>query len=74
LPRRQREILWLRFEQDLEQREIGERVGTSQMHVSRLLRHSLDTPRASMTGLDGRIAQSSMPSGATGVSGRVIRG
>jgi RNA polymerase sigma-B factor len=42
LPRRQREILRLRFEEDLTQREIAERSGISQMHVSRLLRRSLE--------------------------------
>jgi RNA polymerase sigma-B factor len=42
LPTRERVILMLRFEQDLTQAEIAERVGVSQMHVSRLLRRSLD--------------------------------
>ena len=35
------EILRLRFDEDLMQREIGERVGCSQMHVSRILRNAL---------------------------------
>jgi RNA polymerase sigma-B factor len=38
LDARTREILRLRFEEDLLQREIAERVGCSQMHVSRILR------------------------------------
>ena len=38
---RDREILRLRFEQDLLQREIAERVGLSQMQVSRRLRDAL---------------------------------
>ncbi len=42
LPPRERLILKLRFEYDLTQAEIAERVGVSQMHVSRLLRRSLD--------------------------------
>jgi RNA polymerase sigma-B factor len=42
LPDRDRLILRLRFEEDLTQAEIAERVGVSQMHVSRLLRRSLD--------------------------------
>ena len=42
LPERERLILRLRFECDLTQVEIAERVGVSQMHVSRLLRRSLD--------------------------------
>jgi RNA polymerase sigma-B factor len=42
LPSRERLILRLRFEQDMTQAEIAEHVGVSQMHVSRLLRRSLD--------------------------------
>ena len=42
LPARERLILRLRFEEDLTQAEIAEHVGVSQMHVSRLLRRSLD--------------------------------
>jgi len=39
---RAREILRLRFAEDLLQSEIAERVGCSQMHVSRILRSSLE--------------------------------
>jgi RNA polymerase sigma-B factor len=42
LPDRERLILRLRFERDMTQAEIAERIGVSQMHVSRLLRRSLD--------------------------------
>ena len=42
LPQRQREIVRMRFEEDLSQREIAERSGISQMHVSRLLRRSIE--------------------------------
>jgi RNA polymerase sigma-B factor len=42
LPARERDILRLRFQDDLTQAEIADRVGVSQMHVSRLLRRSLD--------------------------------
>jgi RNA polymerase sigma-B factor len=41
LPEIERDVLSLRFLEDLTQREIGERVGYSQMHVSRLLRRAL---------------------------------
>ncbi|MEZ0294150.1 MAG: SigB/SigF/SigG family RNA polymerase sigma factor [Solirubrobacteraceae bacterium] len=41
LPRTQRQVLRLRFAEDLTQREIGERIGYSQMHVSRLLREAI---------------------------------
>jgi RNA polymerase sigma-B factor len=45
LPEREREILYLRFGEDLTQSEIAERVGVSQMQVSRLLRRSLQRLR-----------------------------
>jgi len=38
---REREILTLRFEEDLTQSEIGHRVGLSQMHISRVLRQAV---------------------------------
>jgi RNA polymerase sigma-B factor len=41
LPERERQILYLRFNEDLTQTEIADRVGVSQMQVSRLLRRSL---------------------------------
>jgi RNA polymerase sigma-B factor len=45
LPRRERQILFLRFGQDLTQTEIAARIGVSQMQVSRLLRKSLQRLR-----------------------------
>jgi RNA polymerase sigma-B factor len=45
LPERDRLILRLRFEKDLTQSEIAERLGISQMHVSRIIRRSLDRLR-----------------------------
>jgi RNA polymerase sigma-B factor len=41
LDEREREILRLRFEEDLTQSEIGERIGVTQMHVSRLIRSAV---------------------------------
>jgi RNA polymerase sigma-B factor len=41
LPDAERKVLELRFSDSLTQREIGERIGYSQMHVSRLLRRGL---------------------------------
>jgi len=41
LTEREREVLRLRFEEDLTQSEIGERVGVSQMHVSRIIRQAI---------------------------------
>jgi RNA polymerase sigma-B factor len=46
LPARDRLVLQLRFVEDLTQTEIAERVGISQMQVSRLLRRSLEQLRA----------------------------
>jgi RNA polymerase sigma-B factor len=46
LPRRTREILRLRFEQDLTQAEIGERFGVSQMQISRIVRQAIGQLRA----------------------------
>lgn len=48
LPERERRILHLRFFEDMTQTEIAERVGISQMHVSRLLSRTLSTLRAGM--------------------------
>jgi RNA polymerase sigma-B factor len=42
LCRRDREVLRLRFEEDLTQREIGRRIGVSQMHVSRIIRGAIE--------------------------------
>jgi RNA polymerase sigma-B factor len=48
LPARERTILHLRFFEGLTQSEIAERTGISQMHVSRLIRNSLDRMRAEL--------------------------
>jgi RNA polymerase sigma-B factor len=45
LPERTREILYLRFFRDLTQAEISDRVGVSQMHVSRILKGALGSIR-----------------------------
>jgi RNA polymerase sigma-B factor len=45
LPERERAVLLLRFYADLTQSEIAERLGISQMHVSRLIRHALEWVR-----------------------------
>ncbi len=46
IPERERLILKMRYVEDLTQTEIAERVGISQMQVSRLLRRSLDQLRS----------------------------
>jgi RNA polymerase sigma-B factor len=43
---REREVLRLRFVEDLTQAEIGERIGVSQMQISRIIRQSLTRLRS----------------------------
>ena len=52
LPQREQRILLLRFYGNLTQAEIGERLGISQMHVSRLLARALGHLRQSLLGWD----------------------
>ena len=51
LPKRERIILHMRFVEDMTQSQIAERIGISQMHVSRLIRQALEAMRAE-TALD----------------------
>ena len=46
----EREVLRLRFAEDLTQSRIAEQVGYSQMHVSRILRRALSKLRDEATG------------------------
>jgi RNA polymerase sigma-B factor len=46
LPPRDRLVLHLRFVEDLTQSQIAERIGVSQMHVSRLIRRALERLRS----------------------------
>ena len=46
LPDQQRTVLSLRFFENMTQTQIGERLGYSQMHISRLLTRALDTLRS----------------------------
>jgi RNA polymerase sigma-B factor len=50
LPERAREVVRLRFYQDLSQAEIARRLGISQMHVSRVLRDALARLRGMIAG------------------------
>jgi RNA polymerase sigma-B factor len=59
LPRREQRIVELRFFEDLTQSEIAARIGISQMHVSRLLRHALDE-------LHGAVASEDVAATGTG--------
>ncbi|WP_188779101.1 SigB/SigF/SigG family RNA polymerase sigma factor [Marmoricola endophyticus] len=47
LPARQRDIVRMRFVESLSQQQIADRVGLSQMQISRLLRRALETLRGS---------------------------
>lgn len=52
LPERERRILRMRFVDGMTQSEIAERVGVSQMHVSRLLSRAFDVLRDELTAAD----------------------
>ena len=52
---RAREIVRLRYDEDLIQREIADRVGCSQMHVSRILTETLARLRDAATVYDTSI-------------------
>jgi RNA polymerase sigma-B factor len=51
---REREVVRLRFEHDLMQREIGDRIGVSQMQVSGILRVAISRLRIVAAGGDGQ--------------------
>jgi RNA polymerase sigma-B factor len=53
LPKREQRILTMRFYGNMTQTEIGERLGISQMHVSRLLARALGYLRDRVLGPDG---------------------
>jgi len=52
LPQRQQKLLTMRFYGNMSQAEIGDRLGISQMHVSRLLASALDYLREQIVGED----------------------
>ena len=58
LPERQQRILLLRFYGNKTQAEIGETLGISQMHVSRLLTQSLDYLRECLLGSEEQLSRS----------------
>jgi RNA polymerase sigma-B factor len=59
LPPREQKILLMRFQDNMTQAQIGQRLGISQMHVSRLIAHALGYLRPRLLGL------SESPSGVT---------
>jgi RNA polymerase sigma-B factor len=58
LPERERQIIRLRFKEDLSQSEIGKALGISQMHVSRLLRRGLERVETIVNGSNPAVAAS----------------
>jgi len=64
LTAREREVLRLRFEEDLTQAEIGERIGVSQMQVSRIIRQALGRLRSYAMAREGAHTRSSGAVGA----------
>jgi RNA polymerase sigma-B factor len=64
---REREVLRLRFAEDLTQAEIGERIGLSQMQVSRIIRQALGRLRSYATAQEGEHAH---PTRSAGVFSR----
>jgi RNA polymerase sigma-B factor len=65
LPQRQQRILALRFYGNMSQAEIGERLGISQMHVSRLLGAALAQLRECLTEGKARPRRTTAPPTAT---------
>jgi RNA polymerase sigma-B factor len=53
MPGRTRQVLHLRFVEDMTQAQIAERIGVSQMHVSRIIRGALSELREAVGSEDG---------------------
>ena len=70
LPPREQQILIMDFGDGLTQAQIGQRLGISQMHVSRLRARALGRLRARLFGPEPRPASLSAPRSALSVSGR----
>ncbi|HEX4806177.1 MAG TPA: SigB/SigF/SigG family RNA polymerase sigma factor [Conexibacter sp.] len=61
LPAREREVLFLRFARDMTQSEIAERIGCSQMQISRILRRTLARlSEQTRAGADGAAARAEL--------------
>jgi RNA polymerase sigma-B factor len=74
LSERDRTILSLRFVEELTQKEIGERLGISQMHVSRLLARALTTLREALLAEEGVPPPPAEPAPAHGTSAASSQG
>jgi RNA polymerase sigma-B factor len=56
LPEREQHILAMRFYGNMTQAEIGQKLGVSQMHVSRLLARALDYLRECLLGTEQQVS------------------
>ena len=56
LPEREQHVLAMRFYGNMTQAEIGQRLGMSQMHVSRLLSRALEYLRECLLGTDQQVS------------------
>jgi RNA polymerase sigma-B factor len=72
LPLRERKILLLRFYGGMTQAQVGQQLGISQMHVSRLLAHALGYLRLRLLGLPER-ASGVVPGTAPGAAAHPSR-
>jgi RNA polymerase sigma-B factor len=70
LPRREQQILVMRFYGDMTQAQIGAKFGISQMQVSRLLAHALGYLRDQLLGLQDGTDRPRRASGTTAASRR----
>lgn len=68
---RDRELLRLRFVEDLTQQEIGQRLGCSQMQVSRLLRRIVDQLRERLEGAGDAMPDALVDDGLEDPAGRL---
>jgi RNA polymerase sigma-B factor len=64
LREQQQQILKLRFNEGKTQTEIADRIGVSQMHVSRLLRRALQDLRAELTEMENGYQHTTTSDGA----------
>ena len=73
LPDRERLILHMRFVEDMTQSQIAERIGISQMHVSRLIRKALEAMRSTYDARLSRLRRGSAPSEAVAAASGIAR-
>jgi RNA polymerase sigma-B factor len=70
LPARQRTVIRLRFFEEMSQTQIAQRMGYSQMHISRLLARALDTLRDQVLRADAEAAEAARPTTPSAQTGQ----